>query len=222
MRDDWEVLIMNLHPTYLKSIIKVFSAAEKNYATLSNKKLENPTSEDVNGDVDAEPMDDDPLSSSESEDEEEPSQTQASQQRRETKFRRTVIAEKTLCEITGKMIFAIHAGVDDGSMRKRLERNRLKLGPNYKELVAYMDLGQIGKNTRAKAKSKAKKKLVINGVASKSKQGPKSNAIVAEDEVEDEIDDALGESAFGGDELAQNGSEHAQSAGAEVESALGD
>ena len=189
MRDDWEVLIMNLQPTYLKSIMKVFSATEKNFARLSGKKLEGASAAEADGELDAEPMDDDPLSDSESEDD-EPTQTQASQQRKENKQRSTVLAEQTLCELTGSLIFAVHAGVvDEAITRKRLERNKLKLGPNFKELCAYLDVGTAKKRTRARPKAKP----AVNGAASKSKPNPRSNAIVADDEMDDEIEDVDGE-----------------------------
>jgi len=201
MRDDWEVLIMNLHATYLKAIMKVFVAAEKTYANLTNKKLEDPISLNAEDDLDAEPLDEDPLSDSESEDEED----ELAGRRREAKLRKTIIAEKNLCELAGKMIFAVHAGVADASMRTRLERNKTKLGPNFKELMVYMDLGQAAKSTKSKARAKAKGKLTVNGASTKAKSNPKSNAIVAEDEIDDEIEDHEEE-------------EQAEVGGAEVES----
>ena len=192
MNHDWDALIMELEPSYLKSIMKVFSAAEKDFAKLSGRNLENaPTAED-DRDLDAEPMDEDPMSESESDDnEEEPTQTQASQQRKERKQQSIVFAEKRLCELTRSLIFAVHAGVvDDASTRTRLERNKAKLGPNFKEILNYLDIGKTKKNTKSKAK--AKTKPLGNGVAAKAKKDPKSNAIVADEEIEDEIEDADG------------------------------
>lgn len=195
MKDDWEVLIMNLQPMYLKAIMKVFSAAEKSFARLSGKKLEDVSSAEPDGELDADPMDEDPLSDSESEDDdEEPTQTQASQHRKENKQRNTVLAEQTLCELTGCLIFAVHAGVADAtSTRKRLERNKLKLGANFKEMCAYLDIGAAKKATKSKAKPKGKP--AENGVLTKPKRTAKSNAIVAEDEMDDEIEDVDGEDA---------------------------
>ncbi|KAK3711964.1 cohesin complex subunit [Vermiconidia calcicola] len=192
MRDDWDVLVQNMGPSYSKSIMKVFSAAEKNFATLTGKKLEDAGPADAEIDVDAEPLDEDPLSDSESEDEDaEPTQTQASQQRKETKQRNTILAEKTLCELTRSLIYAVHAGVvDKQSTRKRLERNKMKLGQNFKEMCFYLEIGNAKKGTKAKARPKGK---AVNLVAAKAKSNPKSNAIVAEDELDDEIEDADGE-----------------------------
>ena len=218
MRDDWEVLIMDLHPPHLKAIMKVFAAAEKNFAKLSKKKLEKSSPQDEEEDVDADPMDEDPLSDDEDGDGEQKQQHNA------------VLAEKILCELTGSLVFAIHAGVVDyATTRKRLERNKAKLGHNFKEICAYLDLGNAKKN--AKSKAKAKGKPTANEVASKSKSNPKSNAIVAEDEMDDEIEDADVEDE---DALRQRGlvvdeddeaeQDEAEKGGAEpdVESVIGD
>ena len=190
---DWIVLIMKLHPEYLKSIMKVFSAVEKDFAKLSGKKLEEAPSAEADEDLNADPMDEDPLSDSESEaDYDEPTQTQATQLRKETKARNIIIAEKNLCELTRSLIYAIHADVvDDASTPKRLERNKAKLGHNFKEILAYLDLES--KKQKAKSKAKGKSKSAVNGVGAKSKPDPKSNAIVAEDEMDDEIEDAGGD-----------------------------
>ncbi|KAF2486301.1 STAG domain-containing protein [Neohortaea acidophila] len=202
MRDDWEALVMSLDEAAVTSILRVFTAVEKSFATLANKKLESAPAEkaadanDDEEDVHADPLDDDddePMSDSSPSDEDEAAQTQASQLRRENKLRKTVLAEKTLCELAGKMIYAVHAGVDDrGRMKRRLQRNRARLGPNFKELVgSYLDLGKEGKGKGKAARGKAKEKVGAGaGVGqAKGKGRFKSNAIVAEDEVDDEIED---------------------------------
>ena len=230
-RDDWDVLIMNLQPPYLKSIMKVFSAVEKDFARLSGKKLEDKVSAKEADEVDlnADPLDDDPLSDSESDEDDNPTQTQASQQRKETKQRNTVLAEQKLCELTGSMIFAIHAKVVDGaSTRRRLERNKLKLGPNFKEMCTYLEIGNAKKSTKSKAKPKGK----ANGELPNAKPSAKSNAIVPEDEMDDEIEDVdrEDEEALRLRELVVEEDDHAaeqedgEGAGAEVEveSVLGD
>jgi cohesin complex subunit SA-1/2 len=223
--DDWEVLIMDLDEPYLKSIMKVFSAVEKNFARLSGRKLDAKDDEDI----DADPINEDPLSDSDSEDDEdEATQTQASQLRRETKQRNTVIAERTLCEMARGLIYAVHAGVVDvDATKKRLERNKLRLGPNYKEICAYLDLeGAKGKGkSRSKAKAKPKGGAAVNGVG--AKKNPKSNAIVAEDEEEDEIEDEVEEEDEGQvirmrELIDRERREDEEDAGAEAESVLGD
>ncbi|KAK5122134.1 hypothetical protein LTR85_004380 [Meristemomyces frigidus] len=190
--DDYTVLAMDLTPELQKSTMQVFVAAEKNLAKLSGKRLEDAPTDDA--DVDQDAMDEDPMSDPESDDDDdddEPTQTQASQQRRDTKIRDTLLAEQKLCIITGKIIHALAAGVmEDATVRKRLERNKAKLGHNFKEVLAYLDVGEVQKK-KSKIRSRAKaKKPATNG---KAKADPKSNAIVADDEMSDEIEDADGE-----------------------------
>ena len=217
---------------YLKAIMKVFSAAEKNFAGLSGKKLEDAAPVEADAELDADPMNEDPLSDSDSEDEDdELIQTQASQHRKENKQRNTVLAEQALCGLTGCLIFAMHAGVADATTtRKRLERNKLKLGPNFKEICAYLDVGAAKK--ASKSKSKPKGKPAVNGVLTKPKRTAKSSAIVAEDKMDDEIEDVDGEDeealrrrglVVEDDEaVAEQEDDEGAGAEAEVESVAGD
>lgn len=245
MNDYWDALIQPLDIEYLKSIMKVFAASEKKFAHLAGKKLERATTDNVDGDLDAHSLADEPESEDESEDEEdgEKSRAQASQQRRQNQQNAAILAEKTLCELTGKIIMALHAGiVKDERVRVRLERNRTRLGANYKELLAYLDLG--AKASKAVTKSKARAKGApaagtTNGVVKKGRVSAKSNAIVAEDEVEDEIEDVDVDDDPDEEDLRRRGLvvdgndgeeeqqdreqiEGDQMAGAEVESVAGD
>lgn len=199
MSDDYTVLIMELEPETEKNLLSVFSAAEKKFARLSGKKLEDAplAATDGDGDLDlnADPIDDDPVSEPESDDEDEQptqTQTQASQQRKDAKLLATLLAEQRLCELTGKIITAVLGGIMSAARaRPRLERNRLRLGPNYKEVCAYFDIEDVqAKKAGRKGATKGKAANAKNGKAKASgKPSAKSNAIVAEDEEDDEIED---------------------------------
>lgn len=190
--DDYVVLAVDMTPEVQKQILSVFAAVEKNYAKLSSKKLEDGPTDD---EEDEDAMNEDPMSDPESDDEDEDgptqTQTQASQQRRESKLLNMLLAENRLCVLSGKMVRALIAGVMDYDVvRKRLERNKARLGHNFKEVLAYLDIEDMQKKkSRAKTKAKAKKP-VVNAVNGKAKADPKSNAIVADEEMEDEIEDA--------------------------------
>ena len=202
--DDYTVLIMEFDANMEKALLKVFSATEKNFARLSNRKLEeapvgNGNANEGNDDDD-DPINDDPISDPESDDEDdEPTQTQtqahtqASLQRREAKMLKTLLAEQRLCELTSKIIMAVLGGIMNPTRtRKRIERNKTRLGPNFKEVCAYFDIeGVQAKKTRAKggAKGKAKGKPTAAVIDDKGKKNAKSNAIVAEDEEDDDIED---------------------------------
>jgi cohesin complex subunit SA-1/2 len=199
MSDDYTVLIMELEPETEKSLLSVFSASEKKFARLSGKKLEDAplAATDADGDLElnADPIDDDPLSEPESEDEaEQPTQTQtqASQQRKDAKLLATLLAEQRLCELTGKIITAVLGGIMSATRaRPRLERNRLRLGPNFKEVCAYFDIEDVqAKKAGRRGATKGKTTNAKNNKAKPSgKPSAKSNAIVAEDEEDDEIED---------------------------------
>lgn len=199
MSDDFTVLIMEFDHEKEKSLMKVFSASEKKFAQLSGKKLEDAplVSTDADGDLglDADPIDEDPISDPESDDEDEQptqTQTQASQQRKDAKLLATLLAEQRLCELTGKIITAVLGGImSSARARPRIERNRMRLGPNFKEVCAYFDIEDVqakkaGRKGAAKSRSANAK---THKVKPSAKPSAKSNAIVADDEEDDEIED---------------------------------
>jgi cohesin complex subunit SA-1/2 len=181
MSDDYTVLIMDFE--YAEVTMKVFLALEKTVAKLSNKQLDAPVSEDID-DAEAEPADDDdPMSDVESDDGDDAAQ----QQHREAKLLKPLLAQMSLCKYTSKLVLAISAGViRDKKLRKRLELNKAKLGPNFKEVLAFLDAP--GMQQRLLKKSKAKPTSTA-AQKKNSRAAPKSNAIVAEDDEDDEIED---------------------------------
>lgn len=196
--DDYTVLIIELDSDHEKAIMKVFAALEREYAKLGNKKLADPASSDAadgEADINADPIDEDPLSDEDEDEETQGTQTQGSRSR-DSKLSRTLLAEQRLCQLTAKIVWALHAGIiDDKATRKRLERNKTRLGAHFKEVMAFLEVqpgkaGAKGKGTKKPA-APAKKGALPNGTgkSGKSRPNPKSNAIVAEDEEEDEIED---------------------------------
>ncbi|CAK4030035.1 Cohesin subunit psc3 [Lecanosticta acicola] len=197
LSDSYTVLIMDFDEDRQKSVMKVFAAVEREFAKLTGKRLEEAVSEDaVEEDVDADPIDDDPLSDDGSDDETQPP-TQATQQQRNAKAMKPVLAEERLCQLTAKIVYAMASGVfDDRSHRKRLERNKSKLGHNFKEVLNYLDAQQQQKKqVKGKGKAKPPKATTAPPAAKKTtttttKASAKSNAIVADSDHEDEIEDA--------------------------------
>ncbi|KAF2767103.1 STAG-domain-containing protein, partial [Teratosphaeria nubilosa] len=184
--DNFSMLGVGMNDELEKLALHVFAASEKKFAQLTDKRLVHETSSSTD-DEDAEEMNEDPMSDPESDDEEdEPTQTQtqASQQRRQDKQLKALLAEQSLCAFTGKIVHAYLGGIlpNEAKVRKRLERNKTRMGQNFKEVLTYLDLNAVAKKQKGKSKKKgpAKKAEKVN---------PKSNAIVAEDEVDDEIED---------------------------------
>jgi cohesin complex subunit SA-1/2 len=201
MSDEFTALIMEFDRETEQRLLKIFSASETKYARLSEKRLEDapPASADADGDldIDADPIDDDPVSEPESDDEDEQptqnqtqSQVQAAQKRKESKQLATLLAEQRLCELTGKIVTAVLGGImSPARARPRLERNRLRLGPNYKEVCAYFDIEDVQAKKGGRKPGAAKPGNAASKTKSVGKPSAKSNAIVAEDEEDDEIED---------------------------------
>ncbi|WPG99698.1 STAG-domain-containing protein [Acrodontium crateriforme] len=217
--DDYTALFLQMDPNLQTAIMKVFSAAEKRFAKLANKKLGSSAVVDEDEmDVDADPIDEDPISDPESE-EEQDDEAANTQTRKETKALHALLAEQRLCSLTGRIIHAILSRVVDvQSCQPRLERNKTRLGNNYKECCAYLD-------TAKDAKSKTKGKTNGKSAPATAKKNAKSNAIVAEDELDDDVSDVDHEE---NPELIPDNEPEAEEedaetgANGEVESLLGD
>ena len=129
-------------------ILSTYTALEKSFAKKARKALEAAPDDDLASD---------PEDSSDEEDDEDDTHVQ----------QETLLAEKRLCELTGKMVLAIvarvldHEGPKQGKIKERLQRNKGKLGSNFKEVVAYLD------DPKPKAKRKPAKKAAADNNKSK-------------------------------------------------------
>lgn len=164
--DDWEALAQNIDTATIKTLMQILTATENNLAKLANKRLEEP-------DVDDDPVD--PDDEPESDDEEsEDTRTQ------EDKQVRLLMAEERLCVFGGRLVHAYLAGSlgDEGgeAVKKRMERNKAKLTPTWKEIVNHLDVSRVLK--------KAGKKAPVKPAA---KTG-KSQEIIIESDEEDEVE----------------------------------
>ncbi|KAK8855562.1 STAG domain-containing protein [Apiospora arundinis] len=154
-------------------IIPIFDAAERAYAKRAHKGLNEPAENE------------DPLSDDEPpEDDEDEDLTEQERQAAELK------SEKILCELTGKLVLGILAKVIDatgphaGKLRKRLNRNKTKLGPNYREVVAFLDEDHLREVRGAGKKKSSKAKAKDGAVAAKK---PAKSAEIAIDDDDDDV-----------------------------------
>lgn len=156
-----------------KEIIPIFDAAERAYAKRTSKQLNDP-------DDDEDPLDDE-LPPEDDEDDELTEQE---------RFAAELKAEKILCELTGKLVLAVlakvidHSGPDAGKLRKRLNRNKTKLGNNYRDVVAYLDedhLREMRGGSKKKGVAKAR-----GGKEAPKKQALSAELVVDDDDIEDE------------------------------------
>lgn len=205
--DDWEALAQDIDTPTAKFLLQVLTAMENNLAKLANKRLEEP-------DVDDDPVDPDDEPESDVEDSED-TRTQ------EDKQVRLLIAEERLCQYGGRIVQGYLVGsfgTEGGEvLKKRLERNKVKLTTTWKEVVGHLDVQKsIKKPKKAPVKPAAKagksKEIIIESDDEEENEVPG-------DEIEDE------EMADADQEEQVNGAdaeEHAPEREADEESILGD
>lgn len=146
-------------------ILSTYTALERSYAKKSRKTLEAAPDDDLASD---------PEDSSDDEDEDDDSRSQ----------QETLLAEKRLCELAGKMVLAIvarvldHDGSKKGKIKERIQRNKSRLGTNFKEVIAYLD----GPKVKGKRKGPAAAAAAKKGV----KKAGKSAEVVEDEESEEE------------------------------------
>lgn len=178
-------LVHEISPDIQALITKVHGIAER----ICAKKIRRPL----------EPAEDDaPASESEIE---EPSDEEDSDDEDELavneRLRSTIIAEKRLCELTGKIVLAIIGHILDvsgsgrGKLKQKLLRNKSRLGINYREVVAYLE------ERKPKAKSVASKgKQPANGAPNaQGGQSNQGNAHKSAERVDDENEDEEADNA---------------------------
>lgn len=144
--------IKEIGPEVQAELNSIFVDAEKHFAKKSKKKLAESGEDEEPEDLDEEPEDEEDEDVTESE-----------------RWSETLKAEQQLCELTGKLVLAILAKVIDasgplkGKLTTRIQRNRTRLGPNFKDVVAYLDepkpKGKAAQGSKALAK-KAKSKEI--------------------------------------------------------------
>ncbi|KAL5889961.1 cohesin complex subunit [Pyricularia oryzae] len=173
-----QVLVQEVKEAGLVSeIIAIYNTAERLYAMRAKKTLGEPAHDD-------DPQDDDMLS----DDENEADATRTDEGRKAAELR----AEKNLCDIAGKLIMCVRAGMMDrsgpraGRLKRRLLRNQHRLGQNLKAVLAYLDESK-GLEDVDKKKSRPKGKQPAKDGASGKQQ--LSEAIVVEDDIEDDDED---------------------------------
>ena len=167
-----------------ESITASFVALEKQFARKSKKTLEPSAEDDPPENLESEPED-----SSDEDDEED-----QDERVRQARYRKQelLLQENRLCEFTGKVVFAIIGRVLDASgprkgyLRKRLFRNKSKLGINFKEVLAYLDEPKPKKSHKPRAKMPVKE-------SAKPKAAEKSKELVsAEDDVDEQAEESVG------------------------------
>lgn len=236
--DDFMALLLEINKDTQKTLLQLLAAAEKHFAKKAGRNI------DVADDDDPVDVDDDPESSDDEDDVDEGADAGAQE---------VLFAEQRLCELASKLVLATLGGVVDatdedgeereddgpGPVRKRLERNRNKLGPNFKEVLAYLDVGTDkgkkgarGARAKSRGQSAPPQQNQQQQPQAAKKKGEKSNELVGEEtdeeeEHHDEEEELRREGLVedGDEEMADEGAAEKEGEGeqeAEEESIIGD
>jgi cohesin complex subunit SA-1/2 len=197
--EEYLVLALEMDAVLQKRILRVFGAVEAAFARATGKHVEveaeNSQAQDGDDDDDDEndadamdPVDQDPESDVEASDTDqgaaaEAEETQASQVKRARKLQNSLIAEQRLCELASKLVLAVIGRmVNVAAIKQRLERNKTRLGHNFKLVLEHLD-AQANKGSSKKKNGKGGK-AVPAAATNAAKPAPKSKEIVEESEAE--------------------------------------
>jgi cohesin complex subunit SA-1/2 len=202
------VLVSEIPKATQALLLQILSSAEKAYAKRTKRTLEDADETEEPG-IDDEPED--------SDDDDEPMEDVDDDAGKEAKLAADLVTEQRLCDLASGLVLGIWAAVLDGKqeggkdmVRKRLRRNRAKLGPNFKACVEALDRG----GPLAGSKAAAKK-----ATAATKKKAAVSKAIIVESDEEEDEDQADGGQD---EEIMEDSPEVAVSEKAAEESVLGD
>jgi len=104
---------------------------------------------------------------------------------KEAKKQALLVAEKRLCEVTGKIVLAVIGRVveDREKVKERLMRNRSRLGSNYKEVVAYLE---EKKHTKFKGGAKSVKASGAEKIGKGNRKEKSAVMVLEDDDIEDD------------------------------------
>lgn len=152
--EDWQALCQKIDPPTTKLLLQILTAAEANLAKRANKHVEEP-------DVEDDPIDPD----------DEPESSDDEGEEGDEKKIRALLAEGRLCFLGSRMVHGVQVGTLGTDVRKRLERNKTKLGHDWKEVISHLSV--VPKPPKPQRARAAKKKAVV----------------ISEDEREDSVED---------------------------------
>ncbi|KAH6630879.1 hypothetical protein B0J18DRAFT_379567 [Chaetomium sp. MPI-SDFR-AT-0129] len=170
-------------PGLTNELIEIYHAAERAYARITKRTLNNPTAAEhrapppasnSNSDDAANPPleEDEPEEDEDDDEDEEEAAADATMTPTERKGKELKL-ERALCELAGKLVLAILAGMLDGSgsgsgrLRRRMLRNQTRLGPNLRETLAFLDEGKLRERVAAAAASAGGAEDGITGLGKK-------------------------------------------------------
>lgn len=177
-----EPLFEPVSPNLINELIEIYDAAERAYARCIKKTLNEPAE-------DEDPIDDEAFSDDENDDDLSPVEKKAKELK----------TERALCELAAKFVLAILAKMIDrvgpqaGKLKKRMLRNRNKLGTNLQRTLECLDerkLRELREGTTARGAKKAMAAKEKGKAKAANDKGKKvlSEEIVVDGDDEDEAE----------------------------------
>ncbi|OAX84881.1 hypothetical protein ACJ72_00732 [Emergomyces africanus] len=187
-------LVQEISPKTQAIISRMHDAAERAFAKKSGRKLEAVAIAD-----DDEPMDSpSDINSSSSDDDEDEADEEAREILAAHRTRKVLLAEQKLCQLTGKIVLAIVGSVLDvsggqsGKLKQKLLLNKGRLGQNYKEVLAFLDVAKAGGRRVAPTKEKGRhqaQEAGTNGSGPAGALSRKNNGKMKSTEIVEDDDD---------------------------------
>ena len=167
---------MKLDKSVQADLLRIFETLEKSFANLALKALEPGESDESVEDSEQQPPSEDRSESN------------------------VLLHEQRLCDFTGKLVLAVLSrAIDERVFKKRLARNKGRLGPNFREIVNHLEIGDKPKVAPVVRKLRGRKEELSDVVVGEGgdedveatprpKAASSSRPVIedAEDEAEDE------------------------------------
>ena len=210
-------LISPISEPFQTLILQTHDRFQRSFAKRTRRKLEDAPA--------VEPAEHDAPIDSEDEDEENDDEAGVVGSGKEAKKEAALLTEQSLCDLTAKIVLAVTGQAMDLKVKERLLRNKNRLGPNYREVVAYLEEKKKDKKSGPKGLAGNVKKTLAD-----DRKRPKSQAMVLEEddieddegeEVRDDVDDdVLEEKGLVGDDEIEENAPHADDEPESVEDNL--
>jgi cohesin complex subunit SA-1/2 len=194
-------LVSEIPKSTQSMFLQILSACERAFAKRTKRSLERNPEEQKQQD-DAEPAtDDEPEEDEEpTDDEDDDAMDVDDEGGADAKLAATLLAEQRLCEFAGKLVLGIWAAVVDGEseiggskmVRRRLKRNRARLGANFKGVIDALEKGGAVGKTQARKKTLATgpgKPAATASKASAAKKSSLSDPVVIESDEEEDMEE---------------------------------
>ncbi|KAK2742935.1 hypothetical protein FQN57_005065 [Myotisia sp. PD_48] len=182
-------LVQEIRPATRTVISRLHDTFQRNFAMKSQKKIDLAEDEVADDQSDAQLH---------SEDEEDAELSDSNENEDDVK-RSMLLAEERLCRLTGKLVLAIVGKVLDasgpaaGRLRRKLLRNKSRLGQNYKETLAYLDSDTKAVVGMSKARPQARNAKAngagVGKVANARRGAARTAKVKSNERVEDDDDE---------------------------------